>query len=324
MLKLNKRPRNISSQPLDRELGFGKVVAPTNRLMNSDGTFTAHREMVNYWDNTYHFLVTISWPSFFLLALAFFVTMNLLFATFYNIIGVEYLSGISPGDGLHNFVQAFFFSSQTLTTVGYGHISPNGILIGIVASFESFLGLLTFALISGLLYGRFSRPSAQVVFSENILVAPYREGQGLMFRMANARKSELIETEVQVLMAFNQVDAAGNTNRKFYPLKLETTKISFFSLSWTIVHPLNSESPIIDFSEEDFMDANAEFMVLVKGTDEISQQIVHARHSYSAEEIVWNAKFSPILKYGNDGLPRVMTSQIGHFERVVLHPAENL
>ncbi len=317
MLNLGKIPRKILRKPLDRELGFGKVLAPNSRLMNSDGSFTGLREAINYWDNTYHYLVTISWRHFFFLALAFFIFINVCFGTLYFFMGVENFNGITPGSPLHNFVQAFFFSSQTLTTVGYGHISPNGMSISVVASFESFLGLLTFALISGLLYGRFSRPLAQVAFSENLLVSPYNSGQGLMFRMVNARKSELIETEVQVLMAFNQSDNAGNTARKFYPLKLEVAKISFFSLSWTIVHPLDDDSPIIDFSEQDLINANAEFMVLVKGTDEIFQQVVHARHSYSADEIVWNAKFTPILQYNEAGVPKVMTSRVGRYEKVV-------
>lgn len=314
MLKLGRIPRRISTNPLDRELGFGKVLEPNVRLMHQDGSFNVQREAVSLWDNVYHDLVTISWSQFFLLALAFFVLMNSVFALVYCAIGVENFNGVTPGEFMHNFTQAFFFSSQTLTTVGYGHISPNGLVVSILAAFESFLGLLTFALISGLLYGRFSRPSAQVVFSKNLLVAPYRDGQGLMFRMVNARKSELIETEVQVLMAFNQRDEAGNTTRKFYPINLEISKISFFSLSWTIVHPINEQSPIKDFSEQDLLDANAEFMVLTKGTDETSQQMVHARHSYSADEIVWNAKFVPILKYTASGVPRVITSQIGDYQ----------
>lgn len=318
MLKLGRTPRRISSNPLDRELGFGKALAPNSRLMYQDGSFNVVRESLSLWDNTHHHLIRMPWTYFFLLALAFFVVMNAGFALVYCLVGIEHFNGITPGSFFHNFTQAFFFSSQTLTTVGYGHISPNGLVVSILAAFESFLGLLTFALISGLLYGRFSKPSAQIAFSENLLVSPYREGQGLMFRMVNARKSELIETEVQVLMAFNQRDDAGNTARKFYPIPLEIAKISFFSLSWTIVHPLNEDSPIRDFSEQDFLDANAEFMVLVKGTDETSQQVVHARHSYAADEIVWNAKFVPILTYTAKGVPKVVTRQIGRYELLAL------
>jgi inward rectifier potassium channel len=184
-----------------------------------------------------------------------------------------------------------------------------------LASFESFLGLLTFALISGLLYGRFSRPEARIVFSEKMIVAPYREGRGLMFRMANARRSELIETEVQILLAFNQRDdASGSVERRFFPLELEINKISFFSLSWTLVHALSETSPIYSFSHEDLLDAKAEVMVLVKGTDETNQQQVHARHSYTAEEIVWNARFRPVVARNAKGQPHLMTHKIGEHE----------
>lgn len=313
MRKLGRSPRRITSKPFDRELGFGKSISTSDRLMHPDGSFNVEREAVNFWDNTYQFLVTIPWWGFFLLALAFFVVMNAAFALIYCVIGIEYFNGITPGDGLHNFISAFFFSSQTLTTVGYGHISPNGLVTSFLAAFESFLGLLTFALISGLLYGRFSRPYAHIVYSENMLVTPYKDGHGLMFRMANARRSELIETEVQIMMAFNQRDEAGNTSRKFYTINLEISKISFFSLSWTVVHALNETSPIFGFTAQDLLDANAEFMILVKGTDETAQQTVHSRHSYTANEVVWNAKFTPILVL-NEGIPKVLTSQVGKHE----------
>lgn len=305
-------PRKIASQPLDKELGFGKSLAAQQRLMNSDGSFNVYRQPIHLWDNTYHHLIQMSWGRFFLLALLFFLIANTFFALIYTTMGIENFNGVTPGNFLQNFVQAYFFSSQTLTTVGYGHISPNGTAVSILASFESFMGLLLFALISGLLYGRFSRPAAQIAFSEPLLVSPYKGGQALMFRMVNARKSELIETEVQVLLTVNQTDN-GTASRKFYPLTLEINKISFFSMSWTIVHPLNESSPIYGFSQQDLLDASAEFMVLVKGTDETSQQNVHSRHSYMAEDIIWNAKFSPIMVY-EAGTPRVLTSQISKHE----------
>jgi inward rectifier potassium channel len=166
------------------------------------------------------------------------------------------------------------------------------------------------------LYGRFSRPTAKIVFSENLLIAPYGAGQGLMFRMGNARKSELIETDVQVILAMNQQEEDGTTVRKFYGLPLEISKISFFSLSWTVVHDINTESPILGFSKEDLQEANAEILVLVKGTDEANQQLVHARRSYVAADFVWNARFQPVITRNQKGLPHVLVRRLGNYEQL--------
>lgn len=311
--------RKIKSKPLDRELGFGKNLTTEGRLMNADGSFNVIRETENWWDNNYYHLVTMKWSHFFLLLFAFFLMLNILFSMLYLAAGIEHFNGMTAGDSWHNFMQAFFFSSQTLTTVGYGHISPNGLLVSVLASVEAFLGLLAFALMTGLLYGRFSRPTAKIVFSNQMLVAPYREGSGLMMRMGNASKSELIETEVQMLLAFNQRETDGSLTRKFYPLALEINKISFFSLSWTVVHALDEKSPIYNFTSEDLSDANAEILVLVKGTDETSQQIVHARRSYASDDITWNARFKPVVQRVGNGVPKILIREIGSHELLPAH-----
>lgn len=311
-----KIPRAIFKRPLDQELGFGKNVTISGRMMNADGTFNVERQTLSYWDNTYFHLVTMPWIYFFPLVLLFYLLVNLLFTGLYLLIGTEQLMGVPAGSFWDDCLHVYFFSTQTLTTVGYGHISPLGFGANLIASLESFAGLLSFALISGLMYGRFSRPNAKIVFSENLLVAPYREGRGLMFRMGNAQKSELIESEVQVILALNQVEEDGSTVRKFYGLPLEIAKISFFSLSWTVVHQITEESPLWEFSAEDLSESNAEFLVLVKGTDEANQQMVHARRSYVSEEVVWNARFQPVISRNAKGLPRVLVRHMGNYERL--------
>lgn len=308
--------RKIAGTAQQQELGFGKNATTSGRLMNADGSFNVDREHQSIWDNTYYYLITMPGWAFFLAIVGSFVLINTLFASVYLLLGVEHLNGIPPGDHLHNFMWAYFFSSQTLTTVGYGHVSPANLATNIAASFESFLGLLTFALVSGLLYGRFSRPKAKIVFSDNMLIAPYRDGMGLMLRMGNARKSELLETEAQMILMANQRDETGAVVRRFYPLSLEISKVSFFSLSWTVVHAINENSPLFGFNRSDLEEANVEVLVLVKGVDEANHQLSYARRSYAGEELIWNARFKPSIGRTRSGMPRMMTSQLGQFERL--------
>ncbi len=316
MIQFSKQPRKIAANQQASELGFGRKVMTDGRMMNADGSFNVKRETMGIWDNTYHQLIIMPWAMFFLLVFGCFVVLNAIFATIYCLIGIEHLGGVLPGNVFQNFANSYFFSSQTLTTVGYGHISPQGLVTSIIASIESFAGLLAFALISGLLYGRFSRPRAKIVFSEHMLVAPYGSGQAMMFRMGHASKSELIETEVQVLIAINQRDEAGSVSRNYYPMPLEINKISFFSLSWTLVHPLDERSPVFGFSEQDLAEANAEVMVLVKAVEDTNQQMVHARRSYTTDEIVWNARFGPVISRNRKGQPQVLLQHIGVYESI--------
>jgi inward rectifier potassium channel len=300
----------IPSNNQQRELGFGKFVTTEGRLMNVDGSFNVKRHRAGLFDNLYYHLVTMASWKFAGLTFIAFGILNSLFALVYVLIGVDQFGGMEVGDTWHNYRSAYFFSSQTMTTVGYGHVYPKGLAINLVASVESFMGLLTFALISGLLYGRFSRPGARVIFSENMLVAPYRDGQALMFRMVNARRSEMLETEVQVTVSINQMDeVSGLMARRFFNLDLELSRITFFSMSWTIVHAITDKSPLWSFSQQDMNNGFAEYMVMVKGTDEATEQVVHARRSYIADEVVWNAKFKPIMERTPDKQKNVIHSK---------------
>lgn len=311
MLKI---PRIIKARPLDQELGFGKHLATSGRMMNPDGTFNVERQPLSRWDNTYFHLVSMSWGRFLLVILLCYLSLNLLFSLVYLGIGLNQLEGLQPGGFWDNLYGVYFFSTQTLTTVGYGSVHPIGWGANLVAALESFTGLLAFALITGMLYGRFSRSTAKVVFSPNLLISPYRTGTGLMLRMANARKSELIETEVKVLLTMNQTDESGNLTRRFFALPLEISKISFFTLSWTVVHAIDENSPLWGFSSQDLLEANAEIMVLVQGVDEANQQTVHTRRSYIGDEVVFNARFKPVVGRNTKGLPMILVQQIGAYE----------
>lgn len=224
--------------------GLGSKYRPGEKcLMNKDGTFNVRKVGVpgNIRD-TYQTLIKITWAKFFALTFVLIFVLNILFAVTYVLIGVEDLVGDQEGDIWQNLTEAFFFSFQTFTTVGYGHISPVGKLVNFVAAIESSTGLMVFAIITGLLYGRFSRPTMRLLFSKNAIIAPYRDGWGLMFRVVNLRNSTLLEVGASVAMTIHIKE--GNENkRKYYRLKLEIDKIEFFPATWTIVHPRDKKAP---------------------------------------------------------------------------------
>lgn len=282
-----------NKEDLNRDLGFGAVVARESRrrLLNRDGSFNVVRTGLSWWAslNLYHWLLTISWRKFLSLLVLAYLTINLLFATAYTLCGPGALH--ASNDGVPNaFLRAFFFSVETFATIGYGHVSPAGLAANIILTTESLVGLLGFALATGLLFSRFSRPTAQIIFSQSALIAPYQEITAFMFRIANARTNQIIELEAKVLFArFEEED--GRKVRRFYPLRLERDKVTFFPLSWTIVHPIDETSPLNGLKGDDFKQAGAEFLILLTGIDETFSQTVHTRSSYGAEEIVCNARF---------------------------------
>ncbi|HZF41762.1 MAG TPA: ion channel, partial [Blastocatellia bacterium] len=227
---------------------------------------------------------------------------NLLFAAAYMLCGQGALSvPVHSGINSH-FLQAFFFSIHTLATIGYGTISPIGVAANIIVSIESFIGLFGLALCTSLLFARFSRPTAKILFSDRAVIAPYRDITAFEFRIANARRNQIVELEAKALFArFEEMD--GRPLRRFYPLKLERDRVVFFPLSWTIVHPIDEASPFYGMSAEDLRQTRGEFLVLLTGFDETFSQIVNARSSYMAEEVVWNARFAEIFnRPAEDGL----------------------
>ena len=276
-----------------------KFSGDLRRTINADGSFNVKRAGLRWRDaNPYLMLIDTTWTRFLLFVLIGFLTVNMIFAWFYLMIGIENLKGLESDMG--PFANAFFFSVHTLTTVGYGNVYPQGPWANTISSIEAATGLMVFAIATGLLYGRFSRPSARIVYSKNAIVAPYQDGTSLQFRVTNARRNVLMNVEARVLlMTVDRVD--GELRRSFIDLPLERRTVYFFALTWTIVHPIDAESPFFGKTREDLEKESAEILVLLQAFDDTFSQEVHSRYSYRNDEFVWGAKFTPSFKVDAKG-----------------------
>jgi inward rectifier potassium channel len=282
-----------------KDLGFGTVVGGANekRLLNRDGSFNPRREGLPFLSSLslYHFFLTLSWPRFFAVIVGCYLGANALFALAYVACGANALVATTPTAVANAFGRAFFFSVETLATIGYGNIAPAGIAAHLVMTAESLVGLLFFAIATGILFARFSRPTAALVFSNRSVVAPYRGLTAFMFRVTNARSNQLVELEAKVL--FSRIEGSS---RRYDELLLERSRVTFFPLSWTVVHPVDDSSPLYGVTHADLVTNDAEFMILISATDETFSQIVHARSSYKPDEIVFGHRFVNIYNPMND------------------------
>jgi inward rectifier potassium channel len=266
------------------------------RIINLNGQFNVRRSGTTWRDiHPYLFMINASWPVFVAMILAGFVIANVVFAFVYLGIGVEHLQGADTSTALHRFLSAFFFSAQTFTTVGYGRITPDSFLANLVAAFQALLGLMSLALATGLLFGRFSRPAARLAFSRQMVVAPYQSGASLQFRVANRRRNNLMEIEARMLLTTVEPSDSGLA-RKFKTLTLERSAIQFLPLTWTVVHPIDEASPLWGQTAEDFARQQAEFLIVIKAFDDTFFQTVHVHHSYRHDEVVWGARFVPAFE----------------------------
>lgn len=290
-----------------------QYTGPVRRAINKDGAFNVVRRGTNWRDgHPYLRLVNASWPAFFGFVLAGYAAVNAIFATAYYLLGPDALKGGFPN---RPFLTALYFSSQTVTTVGFGGITPNSHGGNILAAFEGLVGLLGFAIATGLLFGRVSRPSARIGFSERALIAPYQDGWSLQFRIVNRRANSLIEPEATVMLM--TVDRSnGRVRRDYLVLNLERPKVYFFPLTWTIVHPIDNESPLRNKTAEHLAAVEAEFLILVKAWDETFNQTVHQRYSYRFDEVVWNARFKPAFTVGSDGEMVLDVGEVGSYADV--------
>lgn len=289
-----RTPIPPASQQDLRDLGFGAVVSRESqqRLLNRDGSFNVERKGLPFWStfSPYHALLTMDWWKFFLLCAAWYLVANTGFALAYLACGPGALGSETAGMEYHTFLRAFFFSVQTLSTIGYGHVVPIGLASNIIVTMESLVGLLGFAIITGLLFSRFSRPTAKILFSRHAVLAPYGDLSAFEFRVANARSNELIEVSATVMLTRFE-DANGVRTRRYYQLPLERSGVTFLPLTWTIVHPIDEASPLRGETQESLRSSNAEFLVLLSGYDETFSATVHTRTSFVPDDLVCGARF---------------------------------
>ena len=302
------------------DLGFGSVVVRESRrrLLNRDGSFNVRREGARFWESlsAYHFLLTISWPRFFAIVVAAFLFTNAVFAVIYVFAGAGALSGVHATTLGGRFAESFFFSVHTLATIGYGTIAPSTLAAHLIVTMETLIGLVGVAVIAGISFGRFSRPVAKIRFSRNAVIAPYRGGRAFMFRIVNQRSNQLVDLQARVLLSRLRRDSA-TTDREFINLPLERDGVAFFPLSWTIVHPIDAQSPLGDWDAEDFTQCDVEFLVLLNGFEETFSQTVHTRSSYKADEVVWGARFRSMFNpTDEEGVISVDIRKLDEIERV--------
>jgi inward rectifier potassium channel len=274
---------------------------PFRRVINKDGSFNVQRRGSTWRDfHPYLQLINMSWAGFLGVLFLGYLVANSIFATAYFLMPAGQLEGAEASTVFGRFLNAFFFSSHTITTVGYGNIAPKGVAANAVASFEALIGVLAFAVATGLLFGRVSRPSARIGFSESALISPYQNGQSLQFRVVNRRTNSLMELEVRLLlMTVNTLDAGAR--RVYDILRTERAQVFFLPLTWTVVHPIDRESPLWGKTADDLKALQAEVLILIKAYDDTFSQTVLARHSYRHDEIVWGARFAPAFYVDPEG-----------------------
>ncbi len=311
-----------TSSKANPDSGFGVQGGQIGgRFVNKDGSFNVKKDGLSLLNRIsfYSNLLELSRKQFFALILLFYLFENIVFTALYLLAGYNELQGLIATTSWGIVKEVFFFSTETLTTVGYGRINPVRDGAHIIAALESLTGFLSFALLTGLIYGRFSRPRAYIAFSENALISPYKNGIALMFRMVPYKVyHDLTDARISVSAVFMELEDDKPTY-KFYQLKLERERIDNFSMNWTVVHPIDEDSPLLNFTKEDMKQSDLELYVQVNGFDNIFSNMVMVRSSYTYEEIIWESKFKPMYHESADGNTTVLElDKLNDFEKVSL------
>ncbi|WP_299440512.1 ion channel [uncultured Aquimarina sp.] len=281
------------------------------RFINPDGSFNIkHVNRRTSISRSYNYLINITWTKFFGWVLLGYVAINSIFALIYIAIGISAITE-PTGNVFRDFLKAFFFSAQTVTTVGYGAMAPKGVVFGIISSFEALIGLLSFSFITGLLYGRFSKPKSSIKFSEVMVLREHNAVDCIMFRLMSKSTNVMIRPKVEVTLSLSQKSKNKKYVNNFYNLKLERNEITYLPTTWTIVHPINESSPLAEFHREDLSSLHGEILILVTYYDESFAQEVHQIHSYVLSNLKLDERFVPAFHYDDDGYTILDHDKIG-------------
>ena len=285
-----------------KDPGIGNTSAQhVQRLINDRGGFNInHVNKPRKFSEAYNYLIGISWTHFFCLTFLAYCLVNVFFAAIYFGLGIQYIT-TTTGNAFKDFLNAFFFSSQTFTTLGYGAMAPKSIASGILSSIEAFIGLMFFAFATGLLYGRFSKPRAAIRFTKHMVLQKYDTHKSLMFRIANDRMSTMIKPKVTVTLKLTKLNKKGVYTNNFYTLKLERDAINYLPTTWTIVHKIDEKSPLYNIPEAALTSTKGELIVLVSYYDESFNQEVYQMYSYMLNTVKINYTFVKAYYYNAEG-----------------------
>lgn len=302
---------NKSSRTRSRNTPFqARLISPKGRI-NITRIGVIHSPL----SDLYHWLLTIPWMGFWCVVVCSYTLANVFFALLYSV-SEDGIENAQP----HSFSDAFFFSVQTMASIGYGAMYPNAPYTNIIVTIEALVGLLGLALATGLLFARFSRPTAKILFSQVAVITTWNGLPALMFRSANQRNNQILEAEMRATLVRDEVDDQGYYMRRFYDMELVRSRTPVFALTWTAIHPITTESPLYRLTADDFENAKIEIVVTLTGIDETFSQTIYSRHSYIASEIYWNRRFVDILSVTAEGKRSVDYTRF-HEVQPDTHPA---
>jgi len=271
-----------------------------HRLVSRKGQFTLNVVRLGlprlHFPDLYHWLLTLSWPGFFTLISLLYLITNSLFALAY-LAGGDCIANARPG----SFQDAFYFSVQTMATIGYGAMYPRTDYANIIVAIQALFGLWGVAMITGLAFARFSKPTARVIFSRVAVIAPFNGVPTLMYRTANQRFNQILEAQQRATLIRDEVTIEGEVMRRFYDLELLRSQSPIFALTWTVMHAIDENSPLYKLTAKDLVEQQAEIVITLTGLDETVSQTIHARHSFVASEILWDLRFVDIISRTPEG-----------------------